>query len=71
MRHTAKVLSYILISSMVTSLVFASDKKAEEELFKNKQSEQGKAETLPPGLDPEQQGVSEENNLILRGPVPK
>ena len=66
MRHTAKVLSYILISSIVTSLAFASDKKAEEELFKNKQPEQGKAETLPPGLDPEQQGVSEENNLILR-----
>ena len=37
MRHTVKVLSYILISSIVTSLVFASDKKTEEELFKNKQ----------------------------------
>ena len=39
MRHTVKVLSYILISSIVTSLVFASDKKTEEELFKNKQIE--------------------------------
>ena len=37
MRRTVKVLSYILISSIVTSLVFASDKKTEEELFKNKQ----------------------------------
>ena len=34
MRHTVKVLSYILISSIVTSLAFASDKKAEEELYK-------------------------------------
>ena len=39
MRRTVKVLSYILISSIVTSLVFASDKKTEEELFKNKQME--------------------------------
>ena len=37
MRRTVKVLSYLLISSIVTSLVFASDKKTEEELFKNKQ----------------------------------
>ena len=42
MRHTVKVLSYILISSIVTSLVFASDKKTEEELFKNKQIEKNK-----------------------------
>ena len=36
MRHTVKVLSYLLISSIVTSLVFAGDKKTEEELLKNK-----------------------------------
>ena len=42
MRHTAKVLSYILISSIVTSLVFAGDKKTEEELLKIKQIEQRK-----------------------------
>ena len=42
MRHTVKVLSYILITSIVTSLVFASDKKTEEELFKNKQIEKNK-----------------------------
>ena len=36
MRHTVKVLSYILISSIVTSLVFAGDKKTEEELLKDK-----------------------------------
>ena len=34
MRHTVKVLSYILISSIVTSLVFANDKKTEEELLR-------------------------------------
>ena len=42
MRHTVKVLSYLLISSIVTSLVFAGDKKTEEELFKNKQIETNK-----------------------------
>ena len=36
MRHTVKVLSYILISSIITSLVFAGDKKTEEELLKDK-----------------------------------
>ena len=73
MRHTVKVLSYILISSIVTSLVFAGDKKTEEELLKIKQIEQrkfdleqGKAELLPPGLAPEQQGDFEEKNLFLR-----
>ena len=66
MRRTVKVLSYILISSIVTSLVFASDKKTEEELLKIKQIEQGKADLLPPGLAPEQQGDLEEKNLFLR-----
>ena len=42
MRRTVKVLSYILISSIVTSLVFAGDKKTEEELFKNKQIEKNR-----------------------------
>ena len=42
MRHTVKVLSYLLISSIVTSLAFANDKKTEEELFKNKQIETNK-----------------------------
>ena len=36
MRHTVKVLSYLLISSVITSLVFAGDIKTEEELLKNK-----------------------------------
>ena len=35
MRHTVKVLSYLLISSIVTSLVFAGDKIREEELLRN------------------------------------
>ena len=42
MRRTVKVLSYILISSIVTSLAFAGDKKTEEEILKIKQIEQGK-----------------------------
>jgi hypothetical protein len=60
MRHAVKVLSYILISSIVTSLVFAGDKKTEEEILKIKQIEQrkhdleqGKADLLSPGLAPE------------------
>jgi len=67
MRHTVKVLSYILISSIVTSLAFAGDKKTEEEILKIKQIEQGEANLLlPPGLAPEQQGKPQENNLFLR-----
>ena len=38
MRHTVKVLSYIFISSIVTSLVFAGEKKLEEELFHDLES---------------------------------
>ena len=70
MRHTVKVLSYILISSIVTSLVFASDKKSEEELLKNKLIEKGKTGLYPqdPDVDSmlDQQKASEENNVILR-----
>ena len=47
MRHTVKVLSYILISSIVTSLVFAGDKKTEEEILKIKQIEQRKHDLEP------------------------
>ena len=73
MRHTVKVLSYIFISSIVTSLVFAGEKKLEEELLKTKQLEQrkldleqGKVDLPPPGLVSEQQEGSEENNLFIR-----
>ncbi|SVE27109.1 uncharacterized protein METZ01_LOCUS479963, partial [marine metagenome] len=70
MRHTVKVLSYLLISSIVTSLVFAGDKKTEEELLKDKQMKQGGVELIPPRLDadlmPNQEKASEENNLFLR-----
>ena len=70
MRRTVKVLSYILISSIVTSLAFASDKKTEEELLKNKLIEQGKVDLPPPGLDVdlmlEQEKASDEKNLFLR-----
>ena len=61
MRHTVKVLSYIFISSIVTSLAFASDKKAEEELFKNKQME-SKSEQSIMVHEP----VEEENVLNVR-----
>ena len=70
MRHTVKVLSYILISSFVTSLVFAGDKKSEEELSKNELIEKGKTGLYPqdPGDDLilDQQGTPEENSLFLR-----
>ena len=56
MRHTVIVLSYIFISSIVTSLGFAGEKKLEEELLKTKQLEQrkldleqGKVDLPPPG----------------------
>jgi len=42
MRHTVKVLSYLLISSVITSLVFAGDIKTGEELLKNKLIEKNK-----------------------------
>ena len=73
MRHTVKVLSYIFISSIVTSLVFAGDKKTEEEISKIKQIEQrkhdleqGEMDLLPPGLEIDQPGRPEEINLFLR-----
>ena len=73
MRHTVKVLSYIFISSIVTSLVFAGEKKLEEELLKTKQLEQrkldleqGKVDLHPPGLASEQQEDSEKNSLFIR-----
>ena len=63
MRHTAKVLSYILISSIVTSLVFADDRKTEEEEELRKEER----ELLSPIIDLD---LEQEENVITSGPHP-
>ena len=67
MRHTVKVLSYLLISSIVTSLVFAGDKKTEEELLKIKQmkSEQSIMVLDPGDTAPNDTNIAENLEPLL------